>query len=98
MQGAMLGVDGEVPGIEVEIVAMQPGELTPPAAGPCSSNDQQPGDVSAQRAGLVRGSREGRENVWQLEPRRLAEARGYLDLISREWDGALERLRILVEE
>ena len=49
-------------------------------------------------AGLVRGSREGRENVWQLEPRRLAEARGYLDLISREWDGALERLRVFVEE
>src|SRR5262249_12784127 len=42
--------------------------------------------------GLVRGSREGRENVWELEPRRLAEARKYLDLISHEWDETLERL------
>ena len=47
--------------------------------------------------GLVRGSREGRENVWKLEPRRLAEARAYLDLISREWDETLERLRAFVE-
>lgn len=51
-----------------------------------------------ERAGVVRSSREGRENVWQLESRRIAEARAYLDLISREWDGALERLRVFVEE
>ena len=49
------------------------------------------------RAGLVRGSRRGREHIWQLEPKRLAEAQVYLDRISRQWDEALERLRALVE-
>lgn len=49
-------------------------------------------------AGLVRGARDGRENVWQLEPKRLSEARRWLDVISREWDATLERLRAFVEE
>lgn len=49
-------------------------------------------------AGLVRGARNGRECVWQLEPRRLEEARRYLELISEGWDAALGRLRKLVEE
>jgi DNA-binding transcriptional ArsR family regulator len=48
-------------------------------------------------AGLVRGSREGRESVWMVEPRRLEEARGHLDRISKQWDDALGRLRALVE-
>lgn len=50
-----------------------------------------------EEAGLVRGSREGRENVWELEPRRLLEARERLALISKRWDGAIERLRAFVE-
>jgi DNA-binding transcriptional ArsR family regulator len=49
-------------------------------------------------AGLVRGARHGRESVWQLEPRRLEEARRHLELISEGWDAALGRLRKLVEE
>jgi len=49
-------------------------------------------------AGLVRGARHGRESVWQLEPRRLDEARRYLELISEGWDAALGRLRKFVEE
>jgi hypothetical protein len=49
-------------------------------------------------AGAVRGSRRGRESVWRLEPRRLDEARRSLDHISRQWDAALDRLRMLVEE
>ena len=49
-------------------------------------------------AGLVRGTRHGRESVWQLEPRRLDEARRFLELISEGWDAALGRLRKLVEE
>jgi DNA-binding transcriptional ArsR family regulator len=49
-------------------------------------------------AGLVRSIREGREQVWQIEPRRIADARRYLDQISDQWDAALERLRHLVEE
>jgi DNA-binding transcriptional ArsR family regulator len=50
------------------------------------------------KVGLVRGARDGRENVWKLEPRRLAEARKHLDRISREWDDTLDRLHAFVEE
>jgi len=49
-------------------------------------------------AGLVRSRRHGRESIWQLEQRRLGEARRYLDLISLQWDEALGRLRTFVEE
>jgi DNA-binding transcriptional ArsR family regulator len=49
-------------------------------------------------AGLVHSRRRGRESVWQLEQRRLREARRYLDLISQQWDTALGRLRDLVEQ
>lgn len=49
-------------------------------------------------AGLVRGDREGRENVYKLEPRRLVQARQWLDVISDEWDARLDRLRAFVEE
>jgi DNA-binding transcriptional ArsR family regulator len=48
-------------------------------------------------AGVVSGSREGRESVWQIEPRRLDAARRSLDLISARWDSAIERLRVMVE-
>ncbi len=54
-------------------------------------------NVLAQ-AGLVRGRREGRTHLWQLQPRRLQEAQEYLDLISRQWDDALLRLQAFVEE
>ena len=50
-----------------------------------------------EEAGLVRSARHGRESVWHLERRRLEDARRYLDLISREWDDALGRLREHVE-
>ena len=49
-------------------------------------------------AGLVRGSRQGRESVWELEPDRLEVARRSLDLIAQQWDAALDRLRAFVEE
>jgi DNA-binding transcriptional ArsR family regulator len=51
-----------------------------------------------EEAGLVRSRRHGRESVWQLEQRRLRDARHYLDLISRQWDDALGRLRTFVED
>ena len=50
-----------------------------------------------EEAGLISGVRLGRERVWQLEPRRLLHARQTLELISRQWDEKLERLRRLVE-
>jgi DNA-binding transcriptional ArsR family regulator len=49
-------------------------------------------------AGLVRSNRRGRESVWQLERRRLEEARRSLDLISRQWDQALSKLKLFVED
>ena len=48
--------------------------------------------------GLVHSSRDGRENVYEFEPRRIAEARRLLDVISAEWDETLERLRVFVED
>ena len=66
--------------------------------GPTSRGRRSPSTSTCCRdAGLVRGSRRGRERIWELEPRRLAEAQRYLDRISRQWDEALERLRQLVE-
>ncbi len=49
-------------------------------------------------AGLVRGYRVGRQTVWELEPKRLEEVRGYLDAISAQWDRALGRLQAFVEK
>jgi DNA-binding transcriptional ArsR family regulator len=49
-------------------------------------------------AGLVRDTRRGRERIWELEPRRLDEARRYLDQISAQWDSAIGRLKAFVEE
>jgi len=49
-------------------------------------------------AGLVRGVRRGRENLFELEPKRLDEARRALEGISRQWDQALARLKSFVEE
>jgi DNA-binding transcriptional ArsR family regulator len=48
-------------------------------------------------AGLARGSRQGRERLWELEAAPLQEARRCLDLISEQWDEALARLKASVE-
>ena len=48
-------------------------------------------------AGLVRSERSGRERVWQLQAKRIAEVRRQLERISDQWDDALDRLRVLVE-
>jgi|SRR5439155_21484174 len=50
-----------------------------------------------EEAGLLRSARHGRESVWQLDQRRLDDARRYLDQISEQWDDVLGRLRELVE-
>lgn len=51
-----------------------------------------------EEVGLVRSSRDGRERIWELRTKRLAEIRQYLDQISTQWDDALGRLRTLVEK
>ncbi len=49
-------------------------------------------------AGVVHGTRSGRERIWELETKRLEKARRCLDEISDQWDGAIGRLRAFVEE
>ena len=49
-------------------------------------------------AGLVHGTRHGRERIWQLEPERLEKAREHLARISREWDHALGRLQEFLKD
>ena len=53
---------------------------------------------SLMDAGLVRDRWQGRERIFELEPRRLARARSYLDEISAQWDAAINRLRAYVED
>jgi DNA-binding transcriptional ArsR family regulator len=53
--------------------------------------------VLLERAGLVRSARDGREKLFSVRTSRLEEAQRWLDQISRDWDEAIERLRILVE-
>jgi DNA-binding transcriptional ArsR family regulator len=48
-------------------------------------------------AGVVRSVRVGRESRFTLQPRPIDEARAYLDLVSRQWDDALARLKAFVE-
>jgi DNA-binding transcriptional ArsR family regulator len=48
-------------------------------------------------AGIVRSARDGRERIWEIRPKRLTEARTYLERISSQWDDAIDRLRKLVE-
>jgi DNA-binding transcriptional ArsR family regulator len=50
-----------------------------------------------QGAGVVHSHRRGRERLWEINERRLGEARQYLELISQHWDAALIRLRDFVE-
>jgi DNA-binding transcriptional ArsR family regulator len=49
-------------------------------------------------AGLAKGSQQGRERIWQLEPRRLAKARECLEQISAQWDAAIGRLQDFLEK
>jgi DNA-binding transcriptional ArsR family regulator len=49
-------------------------------------------------AGIIDGSRQGRERVWRVNPRRLAEGSRHLAVIAAGWDEALARFKLLVEE
>ncbi len=48
-------------------------------------------------AGVVRDVRSGRERLWQLEPGQIEEARHTLEVIGRQWDVALCKLKAFVE-
>jgi len=48
-------------------------------------------------AGLVRDVKVGRERRWEFDPAQMEEARRSLDLIARQWDHALNKLKLAVE-
>ena len=50
-----------------------------------------------EEAGLLRRVKAGRESRFALDPAPLADLRAYLDLVSRQWDDALARLKAFVE-
>ena len=51
-----------------------------------------------QSVGIVRSVREGRESLFEFDPQPLRNLKEYLDLVSRQWDEALSRLKAFVEE
>ncbi len=48
-------------------------------------------------AGLARSGRRGREQLWQIEARRMTEVQALLRQIAAQWDDALCRLKAFVE-
>jgi DNA-binding transcriptional ArsR family regulator len=50
-----------------------------------------------EKAGVVRGEMAGRECLFELEAEPLEQVRDYLDLVSKQWDAALARLKAFVE-
>jgi DNA-binding transcriptional ArsR family regulator len=48
-------------------------------------------------AGLVVDLKQGRERVWQLEPRAIDDARHTLELIGKLWESRLGRLKAMLE-
>jgi len=50
-----------------------------------------------EAADLLARERHGREVLYTLDPRRVDEARAFLDAVSAGWDRAIGRLRKLVE-
>jgi DNA-binding transcriptional ArsR family regulator len=51
-----------------------------------------------ERAGVVRGTRVGRENLFALDPEPIEWMRDYLAQVSTQWDDALARLKSFVED
>ena len=51
-----------------------------------------------EHAGVVRGAKVGRENVFALRAEPLREMQAYLARVAAHWDDALARLRAYVEE
>jgi len=47
--------------------------------------------------GIVRCVRSGRESLFELDPKPIADVRSYLDAVSEQWDDALSRLKSFVE-
>jgi DNA-binding transcriptional ArsR family regulator len=48
-------------------------------------------------AGVVRDVKMGRERLWQLDPAQIEEAKRTLEMIGRQWDVALGKLKAFAE-
>src|SRR5579863_9584017 len=48
-------------------------------------------------AGVVRGMKAGRERLWQLDPVQIERAKRTLEVIGRQWEVALGKLKAFVE-
>jgi DNA-binding transcriptional ArsR family regulator len=48
-------------------------------------------------AGVVRDVKVGRERLWQLDPSQIEEAKRTLELIGKQWEVALAKLKLFVE-
>jgi DNA-binding transcriptional ArsR family regulator len=51
-----------------------------------------------QHAGIVCCSRRGRESLFEFDPAPILSIQEYLDIVSRQWDNALARLKSYVEK
>jgi len=51
-----------------------------------------------ENVGIVNSIRTGRENLFEFNPQPIVELKDYLDLVSRQWDQALGRLKSFVEK
>jgi DNA-binding transcriptional ArsR family regulator len=50
-----------------------------------------------ERVRIVHGTREGRESLFAFDPQPVIEMKEYLELVSKQWDRALGRLKKFVE-
>jgi DNA-binding transcriptional ArsR family regulator len=50
-----------------------------------------------ERVRMVHGKRHGRENLFEFDPKPVNDMKEYLELVSRQWDSALSRLKLFVE-
>jgi DNA-binding transcriptional ArsR family regulator len=50
-----------------------------------------------ENVGIVRRERRGRESLYEFDPLAIEEAKQHLDLVSRQWDRSLARLKAFVE-
>ena len=51
-----------------------------------------------ENANLVRSVKSGRESLFEFDPAPLRSVRDYADMVSRQWDQALGRLKAFVED
>ena len=51
-----------------------------------------------ERAEIVHSVRTGRESQFEFDPKPIEEIKKYLDLVSEQWDQALSRLKLFVED